>query len=78
MPLDVQYVDYNLAKSGLKGESLEAAKVLRKELDGAPDNDILPTDYDRPKELTYEGEIYQQEISGELLKKIKKSCEEEG
>jgi amino acid adenylation domain-containing protein len=79
-PLEVQYGDFAIwQRSWLQGEALERQLEYWKEsLRGAPESIGLPTDYERPKELTYEGGLYTREISESLLKKVKALSESEG
>ncbi|NDA91485.1 MAG: non-ribosomal peptide synthetase, partial [Alphaproteobacteria bacterium] len=79
-PLEIQYGDFALwQRSWLQGEVLEKQLGYWKEaLNGAPESIGLATDYERPKELSYEGGIYTREISESLLKKVKALSESEG
>jgi NRPS condensation-like uncharacterized protein len=79
-PLGIQYVDYAIwQREWLQGERLEEQLSYWKEtLAGAPESIELPTDYERPKELTYRGGVYTTEIDGEVLKQLKAFGESEG
>ena len=80
LPLGIQYADYAIwQREWLKGERLEAQLSYWKErLSGALESIDLPTDYERPKELTYRGGVYSTEIDGRTLRALKVLGESEG
>jgi amino acid adenylation domain-containing protein len=78
--LQLQYVDYSLwQRSWLQGEVLERQlDYWKKKLEGIPDIIDLPTDYARPKFLSYEGGYHRVEFDKELSESIKSLCQEKG
>ncbi len=67
----------SLSAAGLRDETLsKQLGYWKKQLEGVSELLQLPTDYPRPKELSYQGGIYHHTISGDLLKKIKSLGEE--
>ncbi|UCM94175.1 MAG: amino acid adenylation domain-containing protein [Candidatus Megaira endosymbiont of Mesostigma viride] len=80
IPLGIQYADYAIwQREWLKGERLEAQlSYWKKMLSGALESIDLPTDYERPKELTYRGGVYTTEIDVKTLKALKVLGESEG
>eukprot|EP01040_Poterioochromonas_malhamensis_P016177 gene16177-18296_t len=78
--LTLQYVDYSLwQRQWLQGEVLERQlDYWQRKLEGIPDVIALPTDYARPKFLSYEGGHYRFEIDEELSDAIKALCQEKG
>ncbi len=72
-PLPVQYVDYTLwQRSWLKDEALqEQVDYWKQQLSDIPEMISLPTDYKRPKELTYSGGRVSFHLPLEVVEEIK-------
>ncbi|MBY0461909.1 MAG: amino acid adenylation domain-containing protein, partial [Alphaproteobacteria bacterium] len=70
-PLPVQYIDYSVwQRSWLQGEILEKQlNYWQTQLKGVSSLE-LPTDYPRPKELSYQGGFVYKKLSKELLDQL--------
>ncbi|MBT4880467.1 MAG: non-ribosomal peptide synthase/polyketide synthase [Alphaproteobacteria bacterium] len=79
-PLPIQYTDFTIwQRSWLQGKSLQRQLTYwQNKLDGLPDSSNLPTDFPRPKTLSYKGGKYGYKINKDLSLKIKKLCLEQG
>jgi NRPS condensation-like uncharacterized protein len=76
--LPISYVDYAIwQRNWLKGKILEEQlNFWIKHLTGIPDYLELPLDYQRPSELTYEGDRYEFDISKETYSEVLKLANE--
>ncbi len=72
VPLSIHYIDYSLWQQGwLQGERLQAqVDYWKQQLNDIPEMITLPTDYARPKELTYAGGKVSFNLGKEILATI--------
>lgn len=77
-PLTVRYSDYvNWQEKYFQSETyLEHLELWKQYLSGSPQLHSLPLDYQRPVRLGYKGEVLEVEVSGSLLKALRRECTE--
>jgi amino acid adenylation domain-containing protein/non-ribosomal peptide synthase protein (TIGR01720 family) len=80
MPLSIQYADYALwQRSWLTGNILDKQlSYWKKQLEGITGILPFPTDYQRPKVLTYRGSVVKQRLGKSLTQAVKAFNHKEG